>query len=261
MNAISTPLARDLAATMDWWRDAGVDMDFTDDATVWLAENEPVEALAPSQKKPESGGQGAAAAQSENEQSHVPETVRVDLLGDSPPASLEEFRTFWMEAPGLDAIGPRGRIAPRGPANADLMVLVCDPEERDRDALLSGQQGELLSRMLTAMGMDEGGVYIASTLPRHTPMADTGAIAAGGMDEITALHIRLAAPKRLLALGPNTLPFLGHDRAQDFTSLHEINHTSVNTPLLMSEGLDAMMSMPRLKARFWRRWIEWSAGK
>jgi DNA polymerase len=27
----------------------------------------------------------------------------------------------------------------------------------------------------------------------------------------------------------------------------------------VSETLDALMEMPRLKARFWRRWIEWSA--
>ncbi|MCK0128231.1 uracil-DNA glycosylase family protein [Erythrobacter sp. F6033] len=261
MNAISNPLARDLAATMDWWRNAGVDMDFADDATVWLSEDEPAEAASTPPKKPQDGGQSGGAAKTEKEQTRAPKVQRIDLIGDSPPASLEEFRTFWMEAPGLDAIGPRGRIAPRGNANAETMVLVCDPEERDSDTILSGPQGELLNNMLAAMGLAKESVYVASALPRHTPMADTSSIAQSGMDAVTALHIQLVAPKRVIAFGANILPFFGHDRSQEFTSLREINHTSVNTPLLMSEGLDAMMSMPRLKARFWRRWIEWSAGK
>jgi DNA polymerase len=28
---------------------------------------------------------------------------------------------------------------------------------------------------------------------------------------------------------------------------------------MVSETLEAMLHMPRLKARFWKRWIEWSA--
>ncbi|MBV7260042.1 hypothetical protein [Erythrobacter crassostreae] len=261
MNALTTPNALDLAAAMEWWRDAGVDMDFTDDATVWLSDED---AAAPPANAPTghaNGSDSKPTQHSEKAPEQIPDVARVDLIGDSPPATLAEFHTFWLEASGLDAIGPRGRIAPRGTAGAETMVLVCDPEERDRDTLLSGQQGELLGRMFAAMGIAEDTAYFASALPRHTPMADTAAIAKGGMDAVTALHIQLVAPKRVIALGTNILPFLGHDRTQDFTSLREINHRSVNTPLLISEGLDAMMSMPRLKARFWRRWIEWSAGK
>lgn len=261
MNAITTPNARDLAAAMDWWRDAGVDMDFTDDATVWLHDTDGDEEPVRAEKKPRATDQNVSDQAQEKEPAPAPAVVRANLLGDSPPADLDAFRTFWMEAPGLDAIGPRGRIAPHGPAGADLMVLVCDPEETDRDTLLSGPQGKLLGKMLAAMGVDKDAVYFASALPRHTPMADTASIAQSGMDEVLALHIRLAAPKRVIALGPSILPLLGHDRSQEFTSLREINHSPVKTPLLMSEGLDALMSMPRLKARFWRRWIEWSAGK
>ncbi|TRD12497.1 hypothetical protein FGU71_11910 [Erythrobacter insulae] len=261
MNAHTTPSARDLAATIEWWSNAGVDMDFTDDATAWLTDEEVIEPARKPDQRQDGDNPANAEQNPENKQIAAPSVQRVDLLGDSPPASLEQFHTFWMEAPGLDGIGTKGRILPRGKPQCDLMVLVCDPEESDRDTLLSGDQGKLLSNMLAAMGYAEDDTYIASALPRHTPMADTTAIATGGMDEVTALHIRLVAPKRLIALGTSILPFLGHDRSQEFTSLREINHRSVNTPLLSSEGLDAMMSMPRLKARFWRRWIEWSAGK
>ncbi|MBD2841659.1 uracil-DNA glycosylase family protein [Erythrobacter rubeus] len=251
--------ARDLDAAMDWWRDAGVDLDFADDVTVWLSEESGGPTGAASGTAQKSHAKPDPAAPAENEQHSATAAARADLLGDSLPVTLEEFHKFWLEAPGLDTVGPRGRIPPRGTARAALMVLVVGPEETDRTLLLSGPQGQLLAKIFTAMGVDEDNTYVASALTRHTPMADTVAIAASGMDAVTALHIKLAAPKRLIALGTDILPLIGHDRAQDIMSLRKINHEGASIPLMVSEGLDSMMSMPRLKARFWRRWMEWSA--
>ncbi|MFL0356449.1 hypothetical protein ACI5KX_08195 [Erythrobacter sp. GH1-10] len=259
MNAAHPSFARELAAAIDWWRDAGVDCDFADDATAWLAdEGVKDERLTAS---PASAGAAATDATPGDkiQVSSAPEPSRIDLLGESPPQTLEDFHRFWLEAPGLDTIGPRGRIAPRGAHGADTMVLVVDPEEADRDVLLSGPQGKLLANILSAMGIGDSDAYVASALPRHTPMADTAAIANGGMDTVLRHHIKLASPKRIIAFGANILPLLGHDRAQDVTSLREINHDGASTPLLVSEGLDSLMSMPRLKARLWRRWMEWSS--
>jgi DNA polymerase len=47
--------------------------------------------------------------------------------------------------------------------------------------------------------------------------------------------------------------------AADANGLREINHNTGKVPVMVSETLDALMDMPRLKARFWRRWMEWSA--
>lgn len=138
------------------------------------------------------------------------------------------------------------------------MVLVVEPEDGDTDKLLSGSQGRLLTHMLNAMGLTEDEVYVASALPRPTPMADTAAIAAAGMDAVTAYHVKLAAPQRVIAFGSNILPLIGHELPKDPLSLREINLVNSPVPLLVSEGLDSLMAMPRLKARFWRRWMEWS---
>ncbi len=254
MNAQTPPLAAELDAALQWWRMAGVDCDFADDATDWLGEKAPAENAAASEAPSPSVTSRAQRSPQPKRQ-----VERLDLLGEDPPQTLEAFKQWWLEAPGLDAIGPRGRVAPRGEANADIMVIVIDPEERDRDHLLSGPHGALLGRMLAAMGISEEKTYFASALPRHTPMADTAALAAGGMDKVVAYHIALAAPKRVLAFGANISPLLGHDLTDDIKSLREINHGSRSMPLMVSEGLESMMSMPRLKARFWRRWIEWSA--
>ncbi len=261
-------LAREFAAALAWWRSAGVDCDFADDATAWLTD-----AAQETQAQPDSadriGASGAASStgQQSNPASHrtapvavpqptAPASPRRNLLGDSPPADLAAFRQWWLESPELDTAGLYPRIAPRGDSGAALMVLVPQPEEHDRDVLLQGPQGRLLANILAAMGLDDSATYIASALPCHTPMADLANLAAGGMDAVLAHHIARAAPQRLLVLGTGLEPMLGPQGDQP---LREINHNGGKTPLMVSETLDAMMDMPRLKARFWKRWMEWSA--
>lgn len=257
-------LAREFEAALAWWRAAGVDCDFGDDATAWLAEVPIADTPAP--RTGAAQGRPAAPLAEERRDREVPQVqpppppapaaLRRDLLGDSPPGDLAAFRQWWMGAPGLDTVRLNPRIAPRGSAGAALMVLVPQPEEHDRATLLEGPQGRLLGNMLAAMGLDDDAVYLASALPCHTAMADLAAISAGGMDAVLAHHIALAAPQRLLVLGTGLTPFL--TRVKD-EILRKSNQTLVNTPTMVSETLEAMLHMPRLKARFWKRWIEWSA--
>ncbi|MEP3420852.1 MAG: hypothetical protein ABJN35_03900 [Erythrobacter sp.] len=262
MTVQNTPFPADLSgeltATLQWWRDAGVDCDFSDDATDWL--KDPIVDAAPLPQDSNSSQSVAAqhAGQSAPETPDKKLVARTDFLGEDPPQDLDAFRQWWLETPGLDGIGPRGRIAPRGPKDAALMVLVVDPEEKDTDRLLSGPEGKLLSRIIAATGIAEDDIYFASALPRHTPMADTDALASGGLDAVTLHHIGLASPQRLIALGTGILPLIGQDVTKSNTYLREINQNARNVPVLMSEGLESLMAMPRLKARFWRRWIEWS---
>ncbi|MFM7404252.1 MAG: hypothetical protein ACKO1N_09240 [Erythrobacter sp.] len=253
-------LARELEAALDWWRMAGVDSDFSDDATAWLAEA-PLDSPAPAgttaratASAPVSAPKAARAAVPISPPS-APASARRDLLGDSPPADLAAFREWWMTDPALETARGFPRIAPLGSAGARLMVLIPQPEEADRERLLSGPQGRLLANILAAMGLAPSAAYLAAALPSHTPMADLAGLAAGGMDAVTAHHIDLVAPRQVIAFGSGLAPMLGAVNEQ---SLREINYVAGKVPLLMSETLDALMEMPRLKARFWRRWMEWS---
>ena len=262
-------LSREFEASLAWWRAAGVDCDFGDDATAWLADRaEETPALA-GKGKAAVGQPGAIAEPKDanaapqdrgplSRRTAAPTPLRRNLLGDSPPDDLAAFRQWWLEAAGIDTARLYPRIAPRGPAGAALMVLVPQPEALDRDNLLQGPQGRLLANILVAMGLDEAQTYIASALPCHTPMADLAAIGASGMDAVLAHHVTLVRPARLLVLGTGLAPFL-HPVNDVF--LRESNQTLVNTPVMVSETLDAMIDMPRLKARFWKRWIEWSASQ
>ena len=264
-------LAREFEAALAWWQAAGVDCDFVDDATVWLADapltapsagvagalrGQPGAASALPQSGKASSARAGTPLASPPEPAAIP---RRDLLGDSPPADLAAFHAWWMQAPGLSPSSSFARVPPRGCAGAALMVLVPAPEAGDGDTLLSGPQGRLLANILAAMGLDESQTYIAAALPCHTPMADLAALAADGMDAVTAHHVGLVAPQRLLALGAGLGPMLGANTATGEHPLREINHAGRKTSAMLSETLDALMDMPRLKARFWRRWIEWSA--
>jgi len=263
-------LARESEAMLTWWRAAGVDYDFADDATAWLAEA-PIErpAAAPAPARGERPTPAPVPAHSDAPPaeaplrraalappSAAPAAPRRNLLGESPPQDLAAFQAWWMAAPELTGAQAYPRIGPRGQAGAALMVLVPQPEAADRARLLEGPQGRLLANMLAAMGLEESAIYLAAALPCHTPMADLRGLAADGMDAVTAHHVALVRPARLLALGTGLQPMLG---AADGTPLREINYAGGKVPVLMSETLDALMDMPRLKARFWRRWIEWSA--
>ena len=261
MTRIEPDLARECEAAIAFWQAAGVDCDFADDATAWLA-NAPVAPTPATDKHPPSAVRhpaGAkAAAGSAIRQTTPPPAVAAqrNLLGESPPTDLSTFQQWWMTAPGLDTAKLNPRMAPRGPAGAALMVLVPQPEEGDRERLLDGPQGRLLANILGAMGLGQDAVYIASALPCHTPMADLAGLAAGGMDAVTAHHVTLAAPQRLLVLGTALAPMLAGG-AED--GLREFNYNAGKVPVMVSETLEAMMGVPRLKSRFWRRWMEWSA--
>jgi DNA polymerase len=267
MTTAAPSLARDFEAALAWWRAAGVDCDFADDATAWLSDAPPDTPSISGKSMPGKPGNAPAAAHGrENPVPRLlaeivppaPVTLRRDLLGDSPPTDLAAFRQWWMETPALDAAGLYPRIAPAGTAGAALMVLVPQPEEHDREKLLEGPQGRLLANMLGAMGLDAKAVYIASALPCHTPLADLALIASGGMDAVLAHHIALVAPQRLLVLGTGLEAMLPENAGHP---LREINHAGGKVPVMVSETLDALMEMPRLKARFWRRWMEWSASQ
>jgi DNA polymerase len=267
MTPLAPSLVQEFESALAWWQMAGVDCDFADDATTWLAEPQAAPAVVDERGGAASRSAGNAPVSERQDivarrpapLADAPEraaTPRRDWLGDSPPADLAAFHSWWMETPDLSPSRGFPRVLPRGPQGAGLMVLVPQPEADDADRLLSGAQGRLLTNILAAMGLDESAVYIAAALPAHTPMADLPMLAAGGLDAVTAHHVRLVAPQGLIAFGRALEPMLGGLPDQP---LREINYGSGNVPILSSEALDALMDMPRLKARFWRRWMEWSA--
>lgn len=238
-------LSADIAAALDWWREAGVDLDFSDSPVDWLTPPERIEEEAPL---------AIPVRATAVEELAAPTVAQADL-----PSTLEAFAGWWLTEPTLDGGRGGGRVAPRGPAGAELMVIVPDPEAGDRDILLSGPLGRLLDAMLAAMGVPGDSIYRASALPRHTPMADWADMARQGIGHVLRHHIGLVRPKRLVAFGSNILPLLGHDPAHSSAVLTLFNHEEGNIPLLAARELAALRERPRWKAGLWQGWLEWTA--
>ncbi len=234
-----------LAGALDWWRDAGVDHGYQDEPKRWIAQQS--ETAEPA---------GAAIVVAPAAAPKV--TVATDRTGW--PTELGQFAGWWLQVPSLDHT-PERRVPPRGPVDAAVMVLVEQPEAEDTERLLSGPEGKLLDAMLTAMGIAPDAAYVASVLPRHTPMADWASVSADGMAEVAAHHIGLAAPQRLIAFGSNILPLLGHDPANNADYSPVFNHENLSIPLLPAMSLTALLATPRRKAAFWRGWLEWTGTK
>jgi uracil-DNA glycosylase len=254
-HAIQAPCASplspaEIAGGLEWWRDAGVDLDFVDEPLHWLVEPEaetvpslPAAFAAP--RREESGGQAPAA--------------RIGGPRDAWPASLGAFAEWWMAEPTLDGGTVRDRAAPRGPQGAELMVLVPAPGQDDGEQLLTGRDGSVLAAMLRAMGLEPDTVYFASALPRHIPLPDWDSLARDGLGEVLAHHIGLVAPQRLIAFGPSILPLLGHDPAQIAKTSLRFNHEGSNVKLFGALDLGTLATKPARKAGFWQRWLEFSA--
>lgn len=233
-------LAEDYAAALDWWREAGVDCDYSETPHQWLREPEveqEVEAAPPPRT--------IAPRETSAVERALAREPGVPLGGDRTrwPADLAAFRKFWLTEPSLDPGILTDRVAPMGDVGAALMVLVGQPDAGDREALLTGEQGALLARILRAMGLEETQVYLASALPRVTPVPQWQDLAARGLADLTRLHIKLAAPQRLLVFG------------RDMAMLAE----GCAASMLAGPQLAVLARSPVHKRRFWQSWLEFSA--
>lgn len=269
------PLGAQIAAALDWWREAGVDTLFADEPVTWLAEKRdpgaaPQRAATP---LPEAFAQAIAAAKAPVAQTAADDT---SIGGDARafPKDLPAFDAWWLAEPSLDGGHIEGRIAAQGPADAPLMVLIPQPEEGDAAAgqLLSGPQGALLRAMLATMGLAEESIRLAAALPRHMPHPDWTALNTQGLGNVLRYHVGLAAPRRILAFGGNILPLLGHNLPQSPAVLPFVNQKeagispekldaapagSIMTQILAMPDLATMLERPRAKAVFWQHWLNW----
>jgi uracil-DNA glycosylase len=239
--------AGDIAAVLDWWREAGLDHDYSDAARDWL------EPLAP----PVSAEQQAAPAQPA---APPPPPALPRIGGDCAhwPQDLAAFAAWWLAEPSLDSGQSSGRVPPRGPAGAALMVLVDHPEASDAQRLLAGEQGRLVDAILAALGLAPDQAYVAAVLPRHMPMPDWTVLGAAGLGDLALHHVNLAAPQRLITFGPHVSSLLGHHPAKSAEPFQQFYHVGPSIPALAAPGLTTLMARPRGKAGLWQALLDWT---
>lgn len=240
-NPADITLAEQLAAAHDWWRDAGVDLTFSDEVTVWLTDPA-AQAPAPV-TTPKPSVQSAAPAERE------PRLRAADL-----PDNLEALRHWWASSANPFAAPAARNLAPRGAAGAALMVIAPMPEAGDGELLLAGAHGRLVANLANALGIDGGQVFIASALPAHQPLPDWPNLAFDGLGTAVVRLVEVVQPQRVLLLGSKLPQLMGHDPAAPPESFTAIGAT----PTLVTFAPDRLLDHPRQRARLWRRLLDWT---
>ncbi len=240
--------AAELAAAQAWWRDAGVDLAFADEATDWLKSARVRESQSVVQPTP---------TQAEAPVKAAPAAPRFGRDRAHWPTALPDFAAWWLTEPSLDLAPAAQRVMPAGPHAAPLMVLVAMPEPGDSADLLAGRQGRLLDAILTAFGFARPEIYLASILPRPIAAPDWAAMTTAGLGQVLAHHVALAAPQRLIVFGRDVSSLLGHDPAQVAQTSLRFNHEGGSVPLAFAPALEALLERPALKRGLWARWLDW----
>lgn len=218
-----------VASTLDWWRDAGVDVLVEDGPRDWLA--------------------GPAV---------VPVEVAAPIAATATAALPDTLTAFLDWRGGADApeAGWRGAtIAASGPADAAVMVLADCPDRDDEPgcALLSGAAGRLFDRMLAAIGLTRAEVHVTAVCARRPLAGRMPGEVEARLGEIARHHVGLVAPKRLLLLGnAASRAVLATDMARARGSLRPFKHIGGETGVVASFHPRLLLERPAQKAEAWK---------
>ena len=211
------------ASTLDWWRDAGVDVLVDDSPRDWLARERPAEP-----------------------------TVTPAPAASVLPTTLADFLS-WRAGDGAPEAAWRGiSVAASGPHDAALMVLVDCPDQGE-DCLLGGAAGRLFDRMLAAIGLARDAVHLAAVCARR-PVA--GRMPREVQEELHRLarhHVDLLAPGRLLLMGDAASRALtGADVLRARGRLHPVNHAGGQAQAVATFHPRLLLERPAQKSDAWK---------
>lgn len=225
---------RTAASALEWWRDAGVDVLVEDMPRDWLAATKPSSPLA------------------------APPPDRSIMAPAAPalalPTTIAEFLAWRLSDAAPEAGWSGRRIAPSGPVDADLMVLVDCPERDDETALMAGAVGRLFDRMLAAIGRSRADTHLSALCTARPAAGRMPREIEARLGEIAQHHVALVAPRCLLLMGnAASRAILTTDNPRMGESSQLLNHKSGKvTEVVASFHPRFLMERPAAKAEAWR---------
>ena len=237
MTALDTRAQID--SLMAWWRDAGVDTAIAEAPFAWLT--------APTVPGNIAGGTPPT-------QKRV-ETFVLPTVDELPPTHSTFLEWLRTDDPRLAAFPAARRVAPEGSVGATLMVVTDVPEAADVDTgrLLSGEVGDLLEKMLAAIGHDRQSIYLATLAPSRPPTGRLDDAAEELLAPILLHHIALVAPAKLWLLGrAASRAVLGMDEVTAQGRLHCVNQGGITIDAIATAHPRVLLREPRLKGRVWK---------
>ena len=241
----SSEWAAELAGTLDWWAQAGVDCLVQDEPRAWLKSTTPPP-ITPS-KVEGSRSPGADSAP-------PPRSGRAEAA-EPLPDQLPLFHEWLRASDTIPYAAPAApRVCPSGDPAAGLMVLVGMPSTDDcgSGTLLSGAAGRLFDRMLAAIGRSRETIYLAGLSCVRPASGRFDAAGATRCGEIARHHVGLVAPKAVLLIGDaSAKPLLGLGSAQARGRVHRTETPAGEFDAVVTLSPDFLLKQPAQKALAW----------
>ena len=221
-------------SVLDWWQEAGVDVMIDEVPRNWLAER----------SRPVARAVAAVPA------------PQVPAARTAMPETIEAFRN-WLASHGAlpDDSPVDRRVLPEGPEGGMVMILVDMPEAADAEAerLLSDETGQLLDRMLAAVGQDRGTAYLGSIALARPAGGRIDPAHHKALGRLARRHAALVHPRRLLLMGQATCQaVLGMDLPAARGQTHIINDNGVEIEAVATFAPRFLIQNPARKADAWK---------
>ncbi|KQN40706.1 hypothetical protein ASG37_02675 [Sphingomonas sp. Leaf407] len=216
------------ASTLEWWRDAGVDVLVEDDVRDWFAAPRPAA---------------------------TPAAVAATALAapDLPPDTLDAFLA-WRGGDNAPEAAWNAAVVPLAIAPGVPLLIVTDlPEESDtpESGWMTGPVGALLDRMLTAIGQSRESVAIAGVALARPLSGRIPLNALDTLDDLTRRLVTLAQPQQLLLFGREAChAVLGPDGRRG--GLRDLNHGGISCPTVATLHPRFLLDRPQYKGEVWR---------
>jgi uracil-DNA glycosylase len=216
------------ASALDWWAEAGVDTLADDAPRDWLA----------TPARPAAGSAARAV---------TPAAAAIVAAGP------QDYATFWDWRLGDDAPERAWGVpllTPEGPRDADLLVVLDQPDARE---MIGGVEGALFDRILRAIGRSRADVLVASLAMAHPP---TGMVSQEMIEPLAAVIrplLALTPARTILCIGHTTnRALLEADDAPASRSLRGINRDDRELQALAIAHPRFMLKHPQAKREAWR---------
>lgn len=246
VDGYANDLAAELASTLDWWAEAGVNALVQDEARAWLVAEEPQLAASVVRDAEDLRTEAGEAA---------PRLSPEKAPEDPFPDQLDLFQEWLRTSTTLPyAAHAAPRVCPVGDPAAGLMIFAPMPSSDDCAAgtLLSSAPGRLFDRMLAAIGRNRETIYLAG-LSCFRPAG--GRFDRSGGERCTAIarhHVALAAPKTVLLLGDAcSKALLGIGAASARGKVHQLEADGQSFDAVVTLSPEYLLQQPAAKAMAW----------
>lgn len=244
MEQETAELLEEVAAALRWARFGGADAVAFERIDVGVAEAEPT--AAGRSAPPRTAGAAAATARNASR----PETsgglkprgrlrTRIDAAGAAAPTTGPKRAQSGQKLPIL--------AFATGDTNGPLTVLCAGKWGDGAGAMWSGPEGELLSRMISAMKLNPQTVHAVTLV--QVPDGET--VEAQNRPPPLSVQLRESESKALLIFGDRAAQWLLQTR-ESMDSLRGKWRTLAGRPAMVTYGPEVLLQMPMYKAMAWK---------